>query len=201
MTDSDKCNRFYLNCKADLDAEYWYEELESNSPIILTSWATFVKHFRVKWLGAPPSSLLEPEPVISKNTDTATPFACKTTTTTATIPAPANTAAPAIYETTTTPERSDRVVDARHVTPTSMAISTQLELETTTATTATDSDNAIAMVKQQDNEEPAVGREEEEKGVEKKDRMSEREADRRGAVAGEQARTTTTQSTPARCHA
>jgi hypothetical protein len=66
MFDSDKCYRFYLNCKADLDAEYWYEELESNSPMILTSWATFVKHFHVKWLGAPPSSLLEPEPVISK---------------------------------------------------------------------------------------------------------------------------------------
>jgi hypothetical protein len=50
LSETEKCYRFYLNCKLDSDAEYWYEELESNSPMALTSWSTFVKHFRVKWL-------------------------------------------------------------------------------------------------------------------------------------------------------
>jgi hypothetical protein len=180
MSDSNKCYRFYLNCKADLDVEYWYEELESNSPMILTSWATFVKHFHVKWLGAPPSSVLEPEPVISKKTDTATLIACTTPTTTITTAIPA----PAIYE-TTMPERLDRVADARHVTTPSTPVSTQ-----TTTTTA----NSNTVIEQQDNQELAVRREkEQEMGVEKQDRTSERNAD-----AGEQERTPTTQSESAR---
>jgi hypothetical protein len=115
ISDSDKCQRFYLKCKADFDAEYWYEELESNSPMVLTSWPTFVNHFCVRWLGAPLSLLLEPEPVISKKPDTATPIATETPTTivtnantaittTTAIPAPTSTAMLTVYKTTTTPE-------------------------------------------------------------------------------------------------
>jgi hypothetical protein len=93
-------------------------------------------------------------------------------------------------------ERSDHVVDMCHIITTSMAIPTQLELETTTTTIATDSDNAIVTVEQQDNEEPAVG-EEEVKRVEKKKQTNKQEAEQREVDAGEQARTTATQSTPA----
>jgi hypothetical protein len=146
ISDSDKCQRFYLKCKADFDAEYWYEELESNSPMVLTSWPTFVKHFHVRWLGASPSSLLKPEPIISKKLDTATPITCKTTTTTVmnantgittttTIPAPTSTAALAVYKTTTTPERVDRVAEAHHVIASPMLIPAQLEAEMTDAST------------------------------------------------------------------
>ena len=144
ISDSDKCQRFYLKCKADFDAEHWYEELKSNSPMVLTSWPTFVNHFRVRWLGAPLSLLLEPEPVISKKPDTATPIVRETTTlthantattTTTTIPAPANTAALAVYKTTTTPVRLDRVADAHHVIAPPMLIPAQLEAKTTDAST------------------------------------------------------------------
>jgi hypothetical protein len=50
LSKTEKCHRFYLKCKSDSNAKYWYEELESNSPMVLTSWSTFVKHFHVKWL-------------------------------------------------------------------------------------------------------------------------------------------------------
>jgi hypothetical protein len=112
LSESEKCAQFYNCCKSDFDAENWYENLEKNTPAAVTSWTTFVLHFRVKWLGASPSSLLEP---VSKKPDTATPIATKTTTTTITnantaitttitIPAPTITAALAVYKTTTTPE-------------------------------------------------------------------------------------------------
>ena len=186
ISDSDKCQRFYLKCKADFDAEYWYEELESNSPMVLTSWPMFVNHFRVRWLRASPSSLLEPDPVISKKPDTATPIATETPTTiimnantviTTTTPAHCNTSVPTTFETTATPKQLDQEVDARHVMP----VSTRLEVKATSTTTAADSNNAITMAKQQDNEEPTMGRkEEQEGGIEKQNGASEREADAGG---------------------
>ena len=178
LSESEKCECFYLHCKSDSDAEDWYEDLERNSPTVVASWSTFVKHFRVKWLGAPPSSLLEPDPVISKKTDTATPIVFATvananmvTTTTTTIPAHINTAVPATFDTTATPERLDQEVDARHVTP----VPTRSGVKPTTTTTVTAPNNAIVTTEQQDNKDPAVGREEEEKGVEKQDRTNEQE--------------------------
>jgi hypothetical protein len=204
ISDSDKCQRFYLKCKADFDAEYWYEELESNSPMVLTSWPTFVNHFRVRWLGAPLSLLLEPEPVISKKPDTATPIATETPTTivtnantaittTTAIPAPTSTAALTVYKTTTTPERPDRVADARHVIASPMPFPTQVELEATTTTSSMDLNNAITTAEQQDNEKRAAGREVG-KGVEKWDGTSKREVERRETDAGEQERMEETQN-------
>jgi len=118
LSETEKCYRFYNYCRSGSDAEYWYEELERNSPKVLTSWFTLANHFRVKWLNASPNLLLEIpkiEPVTIPVPDAATTVSCETTTTTTTttaIPAPANTAAPATYETT---ERVDRVTGARHV--------------------------------------------------------------------------------------
>ena len=198
ISDSDKCQRFYLKCKADFDAEYWYEELESNSPMVLTSWPTFVKHFRVRWLGASSSSLLEPEPIISKKPDTATLIVRETTTTTATnvnsaitttttIPTPTNTAALTIYETTTTtPQQPNRVADVRRIITPPTPFATQVELEA--ATTSMDPKNPITTAEQKNNEKRAVGREVG-KGVEKWDGASEREVERRETDAGEQERT------------
>jgi hypothetical protein len=59
LSESEKCHRLFLNCKADSDAEDWYENLENNSPEVVASWSTLVLHFRVKWLGASPNVLLE----------------------------------------------------------------------------------------------------------------------------------------------
>ena len=103
--------------------------------------------------------------------DTATPIVFATimnanmvTTTTTTIPAHIDTAIPAIFDTTAMPERLDQEVDARHVITLSTTIPAQPELKPTT--TAAISNTAI---KQRDNEEPAMGREEEGGGIEKPD--------------------------------
>jgi hypothetical protein len=53
LSETEKCHHFYNYCHSGSDAEYWYEELERNSPIVLTSWFTLANHFRVKWLVAP----------------------------------------------------------------------------------------------------------------------------------------------------
>ena len=66
LSKSKKCECFYLHRKLDSDVEDWYKDLEHNSLTVVASRSTFVKHFRVKWLGALPSSLLEPDPIISK---------------------------------------------------------------------------------------------------------------------------------------
>jgi hypothetical protein len=117
LSDSNKCYRFYLRCKSDFNAEYWYEELKSNSPTVLTLWSTFIKHFCVKWLRASTNSLLK------------------------------------------TPETKQTTIDT----------ATTITHVTMTTITATDSNNAITTAEQQDMEESRVGREEEEKGVEKQE--------------------------------
>jgi hypothetical protein len=109
-------------------------------------------------------------------------------TTTTTIPAPTNTATLAIYKTTTTPEQPDHVTDTRHV----IALPTQVEIKLTT--TATDPKSTITMNEQQDNEEPAVGENEEKRGVKTQEEMSEREVERRETDAGEWERIEETQS-------
>jgi hypothetical protein len=170
LSESEKCERFYLNCRSGFDAEDWYENLEQNSPAVTTSWPTLVLHFRVKWLQASPEILLEipkTKPVTTRQLDAATTVSRETTTTT--IPALANTAAPAIYETTTTPDGLDRVANARHIITLSTTIPAQPEPKPTT--TAAISNTAT---EKQDNEEPTMGREEE-KGVEKQDGTNERE--------------------------
>jgi hypothetical protein len=137
-------------------------------------------HFRVKWLNASRDLLLETLHVASAKLDTAmstTSITAIANANTITIPA-TNTAAHTIYETTMTPERLDRVENVCHVITMSAPIPTQFELEATTTATAMDLNDATSMDKQQDKEESGVGREEEEKGVEKKDGTSEREADR-----------------------
>ena len=98
----------------------------------LTSWSTFVKHFRVKWLRAPPSSLLEPEPVISKNPDTATPIVRETPTTTTTTTTPTtNTAADPTHETITTWGLLTGTIDAGCVTTAPESARVQDEAEPT----------------------------------------------------------------------
>jgi hypothetical protein len=129
----------------------------------------------VKWLGASPNVLLETTetkpadivavPMTSREMST-------TTTTTATLTPITNTAAPAIYETTTMPEQLNHVEDARHVIAPSMPIPNQVELEAATTTTSTDPNKAIVMAEQQDNKDLAVGKEEEKKRVEKQDETS-----------------------------
>jgi hypothetical protein len=105
-----------------------------------------------------PTLLLETPEIKQTQSNTATTVSQETTTTT-TIPAPANTAAPATYETM---ERVDRVVGAHHIIATSAALPTQLEYEvvSTTAATGTDPNNTIMTVEQLDIKEPAAGREE-----------------------------------------
>jgi len=122
LSESEKCERFYLRCKSDLDAEDWYENLENNSPAVVASWSTLVLHFRVKWLSTSPDSLLEtPEPNSKLSAATSVTHETSTTTiananTTTTIPTHIN-AAPAILEITTTSELLDQAVDVRHVMP------------------------------------------------------------------------------------
>jgi hypothetical protein len=187
LSEPEKCQRFYLRCKSDSDAEDWYENLEKNSPAAVASWSTLVVHFRVKWLHASPNTLLEiPKPVTTTKPDTATPIACETptTTTTTATPTTTNTAALAIYETTTTtPQQLDRIADARCVIATSTPIPTQQEHQvvttastsTTTAATATDT---ITEIEEQDNNKPGVRREEEGKGVENQNERGEQEVER-----------------------
>ena len=45
LSESVKCERFYNHCKSDFDAEDWYENLEKNSPAVVTSWPTLALHF------------------------------------------------------------------------------------------------------------------------------------------------------------
>ena len=142
---------------------------KKNSPAAITLWSNLILHFWVKWLGASPNTLLKiRKPVTTTELDTATMITCETSTTTitnvntaitttTTIPAPTNTATLAIYKTTTTPERPDRVADTHHI----IAPPTQVEIGLTT--TATDPKSTITMNEQWDNKEPAVG-ENEEKG-------------------------------------
>jgi hypothetical protein len=108
-----------------------------------------------------------------KKTDTATLIACTTT-----IPTYFNTTAPTTLETTTTSEASNRALDVRHVTLTPTPTAALLETKpTNTAATATDLNDAISMDEQRDNKKSGVGREEEEKGVEKQERVREQEVD------------------------
>ena len=157
LSESVKCKRFYNHCKLDFDAEDWYENIKKNSPAVVTSWPTLVSHFRVKWLGAAPDTLLEipiTKLVTTTQPDAATTVSRETTTTTTMIiPAPANTAAPATYETTTMPQR--------HVIAPPTLIPAQSEVDLTTSTTTTDSSNTVTTAIRQDQEELAVGREEE----------------------------------------
>jgi len=183
LSETEKCHRFYNYCRSGYDAEYWYEELERNSPKVLTSWFTLANHFRVKWLNASPNILLEipkTKPVIIAEPDTATTFSHETTTTTTTaIPAPVNTAAPAVYETTTTPEPVARIAGARHVIATSAVPQTQPELELMTTTAI--SNTAI----ENDNGELAVGRAEEQEKMIERNGVQRREA-REESNTGEQ---------------
>jgi len=184
VSESRKCEHFYLNCRSGFGAEEWYENFEQNSPSVITSWSTLRKHFCVKWLGASPNILLEipnTKPVATIHPSAATTISHEmTTTTTSTVtPTPTNTTATAIYETTTTSEQLNCVADTRHV------IATPTPIPTTTAT-ATDPNNAMAMADQQDNEGPAVGREEERKKGEKQDETSEQEAEQHELGTGEQ---------------
>jgi hypothetical protein len=182
LSETKKCYRFYNYCHSGSDAEYWYEELERNSPIVLTSWFTLANHFCVRWLNGSPNLLLEipkKEPVTVTEPDTATTVSHETTTTTTTtaIPAPANTTAPATYETT---ERVDRVANACHVVATSAAPPTQLPTITSTSATTTVSNHTITKVEQQDGEQPVKGKGEEqgrriEKEVEARERETERQ--------------------------
>ncbi|KIM89485.1 hypothetical protein PILCRDRAFT_2694 [Piloderma croceum F 1598] len=198
LSESRKCEHFYLNCRSGFNAEEWYENFEQNSPSVITSWSTLRKHFCVKWLGASPTILLEipnTKPVTTTQPGAATMISREmtiTTTSTAT-PTPTNTTITTIYK-TATPERRKRVADARHVIAPPTPISNQLDLETTTSTTTTDSNNTITAITQQDNEEPGVGSEEEERRVEKQNGMGKREAERREAEAGEQEGIEETQS-------
>jgi hypothetical protein len=146
--------------------EFGYPEVT-----ILTSWFTFTKHFHVKWLSASPSSLLEP--VVSITPNTATLTADKTPIITTNTNTDIDTTIPTIFKTTAMPERLDQKVGTQHVTP----VPARLGVKLTTTTTVTALNNTIVTAKQQDNEDPAVGREEEERGVEKQDRTSEREAE------------------------
>jgi hypothetical protein len=205
LSESAKCKRFYNHCKSDFDAEDWYENLEKNSPAAVALWSNLILHFRVKWLGASPNTLLEiRKPVTTTELDTATTIAYETTTTTitnantattttTTIPAPTSTAALAVYKTTTTPERPDRVADTRCIIALLTPTPTKPELETPTSTTATNSDNAIATVKHQDDEKRVAEREEGGEEVKKWEEMSEREVERREADTGEQERAAVTQ--------
>src|ERR1700691_1164935 len=83
LYESAKCKRFYNHCKSDFDAEDWYENIEKNSPAVVTSWPTLVSHLRVTSLGAAPDTLLEiRKPVTTTELDTATTIAYETSTTT-----------------------------------------------------------------------------------------------------------------------
>ena len=73
LSESKKCEYFYLHCRSGFNAETWYENL---APPITTSWTTLVLHFRVKWLRANPKILLEvpeiPPPTFCTATTTPT---------------------------------------------------------------------------------------------------------------------------------
>ena len=46
ITDKDKCERFYLNCKSDFDAEEWYDALPA---VTKTTWSALATAFRIRW--------------------------------------------------------------------------------------------------------------------------------------------------------
>jgi len=190
LSESAKCERFYNHCKSDSDAEDWYENIEKNSPAVVTSWPTLVLHFRVKWLGAAPETLLKVrEPVTTTELDTATTITYETSTTTTnantaittttTIPAPTSTAAPLVYKTIITPARPNRVADMRHVIAPPMLTPPQLEAETTDAFADLSPSNigATYIAVKQHKEELEIGRvkmlREGERGVEKQKEKSE----------------------------
>ena len=75
------------------------------------------------------------------------------TTTTTTTSTPANTAAPGIYETTTTPGRLDHVANEHCVITSPSPIPTQMEPDSTTTTAISN-----AMIEQRDSRELAMGR-------------------------------------------
>jgi hypothetical protein len=208
LSEPEKCERFYLRCKSDSDAEDWYENLERNSPTVVASWPTLVLHFRVKWLKASPDLLLETDSITTTPFDAATSIVSETniantTITTTTIPAPTNTAALAVYKTTITPERPDRVADTRHVIAPPILNPAQPEAETTNASTESGPSDIGAThtaVRQHGGTkvEPEVERAEmlkgEKKGGKKQGEMSEREVERRETDAGEQERMEETQN-------
>ena len=59
LTEPQKCDTLYNHLRSGWEADNWYEELESSAPEVLTSWPTLRNHFRVKWLSASPSTLLQ----------------------------------------------------------------------------------------------------------------------------------------------
>ena len=59
LTEPQKCEALYNHLYSGWEVDNWYEELESSAPEVLTSWPMLHNHFRVKWLGASPSTLLE----------------------------------------------------------------------------------------------------------------------------------------------
>jgi hypothetical protein len=156
LSKSAKCKWFYNHCKLDFDAEDWYENIEKNSPAVVTLWPTLVSRFRVKWFGTTLDTLREiRKPVTTTELDTATMIAYETLTTTTmntntaittttTIPAPTSTATLAVYKTTTTPEQPDHVADTRHV----IAPPTQVKIDPTTTITATNPKSTIMMNEQ-----------------------------------------------------
>ena len=56
LSDSKKCEYFYLNCWSGFEAEAWYKNFTSS---ITMSWATLVLHSHIKWPGANPKLLLK----------------------------------------------------------------------------------------------------------------------------------------------
>ena len=84
LTESEKCDRFYLHCHSGWDAEEWYEIFENSSPEIIASWSTLRKHFHVKWLDANPNILLETSATVDAATTISRETITSTTTTTAT---------------------------------------------------------------------------------------------------------------------
>ena len=140
LSESRKCEHFYLHCRSGFNAEEWYENFEQNSPSVIILWSTLRKHFCVKWLGASTDLLLEiskAKPVTTTQLGAAT-ITSREMNITTTSSAPDDTAAPTIYK-TTTPECLDHVVDACHVIAPPTPIPNQPELETTTPTTTPDS--------------------------------------------------------------
>ena len=72
-TEEGKCESLACHLGAGSIAERWYDELEISTPEITNSWTTLRKYFHVKWLGAPPSILLEvPPPTFCTATTTPT---------------------------------------------------------------------------------------------------------------------------------
>jgi hypothetical protein len=145
--------------------EEWYETLqECNSDT--TTWAQLVAEFRYRWQWSFPRNadsnpIYSTKPIYLENTARISITISATTT----IPAPTKTAAPAIYKTTTTPQRLNCVANTRHVIATSTPILAQPEHKPTTTTA-----NSNTATEQRDNNEPTVEREEEREGKEAEER-------------------------------